>query len=67
MFSLDVPSSLKTLVISYVGMIAREVPVQDVLGVVLPVWSQNLERRGCRNCDWYEKSRKRRWAMQPLL
>ena len=42
-FSLDVPSSAKTLVISYVGMIAREVPVQDVLRVVLQSGTQNLE------------------------
>lgn len=42
-FSLDVPSSAKTLVISYVGMIVREVPVQDVLRVVLQSGTQNLE------------------------
>lgn len=35
--------SAKTLVISYVGMIAREVPVQDVLRVVLQSGTQNLE------------------------
>lgn len=42
-FTLDVPSSAKTLVISYVGMIAREVPVQPVLKVVLQSGTQNLE------------------------
>lgn len=34
-FSLDVPSSAKTLVFSYVGMVAKEAPIQDVMKVVL--------------------------------
>lgn len=42
-FSLDVPTSAKTLVISYVGMIAREVLIQPVLKVVLQSGTQNLE------------------------
>lgn len=42
-FTLNVPSSAKTLVVSYVGMIAREVPVQPTLRVVLQSGAQNLE------------------------
>ena len=37
-------------------MIAREVPVQDVLRVVLQSGTQNLEE--VVDCDWYEKAGK---------
>ncbi|MEG1545316.1 MAG: SusC/RagA family TonB-linked outer membrane protein, partial [Tannerellaceae bacterium] len=42
-FTLSVPSSAKTLIISYVGMIGREVPVQPTMKVVLQSGLQNLE------------------------
>ena len=42
-FSLDVPSSAKTLVVSYVGMESQEVAVQPVLKVVLSSGSQNID------------------------
>lgn len=42
-FTLDVSSSAKTLLISYVGMIAQEVPIQQVMKVVLQSGSQNLD------------------------
>ena len=41
-FSLDVPSSAKTLVFSYVGMVAKEVPIEPVMKVELQSGAQNL-------------------------
>ena len=41
-FSLDVPSSAKTLVVSYVGMKSQEVAVQPVLNIRLTSDTQNL-------------------------
>ena len=43
MFSLDVPSSAKTLVFSYVGMVAKEAPIQDVMKVVLNTAATELD------------------------
>ena len=42
-FSLDVPSSAKTLVFSYVGMVAKEAPIQDVMKVVLNTAATELD------------------------
>lgn len=42
-FSLDVPSSAKTLVISYVGMKQQEVPVQPVVNIRLASDTQNIQ------------------------
>jgi len=42
-FELNVPNSTKVLVISYVGMITQEVPVQSNVRVVLQSDTQNLE------------------------
>ncbi|MCL3854323.1 carboxypeptidase-like regulatory domain-containing protein, partial [Parabacteroides sp. GYB001] len=41
-FSLDVPSSAKTLVISYVGMKSQEASVQPVVNIRLASDTQNL-------------------------
>ena len=42
-FSLDVPSSAKTLVISYVGMKSQEVSVKPVINILLNSDTQNIE------------------------
>lgn len=42
-FSLDVPSSAKTVVFSYVGMVGKELPVQNVMNVVLNTASTELD------------------------
>ena len=42
-FSLDVPSSAKTLVISYVGMKSQEVVIKPILKIVLESDNQQLD------------------------
>ncbi|MGL4491424.1 MAG: SusC/RagA family TonB-linked outer membrane protein, partial [Tannerellaceae bacterium] len=42
-FTIDVPSSVKTLIFSYVGMNTKEVPVKSVMNVVLDPASLDLE------------------------
>ncbi|MDR1403443.1 MAG: carboxypeptidase-like regulatory domain-containing protein, partial [Tannerellaceae bacterium] len=42
-FNLSVPSSARTLVISYVGMVAQEVSVQSVVNVRLQSDTQRLD------------------------
>ena len=42
-FTLEIPSSTKMLQFSYVGMVTREVPVQDVMKVVLNTAQTELD------------------------
>ena len=42
-FNLEVPSSAKTLVFSYVGMVAKEAPIQDVMRIVLNTAATELD------------------------
>lgn len=42
-FSLEVPNTTKTLMFSYVGMVGKEVPVQNIMHVVLNTASTELD------------------------
>lgn len=42
-FSLEVPSNAKVLVVSYVGMVTQEVPVREVINVMLQTDTQTLD------------------------